>query len=49
MHDTIIVNVQGLSTYTPQSHSPQIYIHFEAVGFRGSPAALLKKNHKWTR
>ena len=32
MHDTIIVNVQGLSTYTPQSHSPQIYTHCEAAG-----------------
>lgn len=40
MHDTIIVNVQGLSTYTPQFHSPQIYTHCEAAGFRWSPAAL---------
>ena len=28
-----------LFTYTPQSHSPQIYTHLEAAGFRWSPAA----------
>lgn len=28
-----------LFTYTPQSHSPQIYTHLEAAGFRRSPAA----------
>ena len=28
-----------LFTYTPQSHSPQIYTHCEAAGFRWSPAA----------
>ncbi len=26
------------TTYTPQFHSPQIYIHLEAAGFRWSPA-----------
>lgn len=40
MHDTIIVNVQGLSKYTPQSHSPQIYTHCEAAGFHSGQAAV---------
>ena len=41
------------TTYTPQFHSPQIYAHHEAVGFRWSPAAsfvlCLYRSHIWGR